>query len=123
MKLSRKDPTRVPGLGPGGKDAKPAPRSGSRRRASTAVFLLATLGVTLAALGHVAVQAKIVEVQLVLSAEGEKNEALKAERRRLELLVVELKDPGRLMEEGRKRGMIAVPAAIRVITRPRQEAP
>jgi hypothetical protein len=37
---------------------------GGRRRASSAVFLLALVGVTLAALGHVAVQAKTVEVAL-----------------------------------------------------------
>jgi hypothetical protein len=36
--------------------------------------------------------------------------------------VGELKDPGRLMAEGRKRGMIATPAAIRVIN-PREVDP
>ena len=95
--------------------AKSRARIGGRKRASSAVFLLALLGATLAALGHVAVQAKTVEVALGLAAARDQHEELVAERRRLELLVGELKDPGRLMAEGRKRGMIATPAAIRVI--------
>jgi hypothetical protein len=96
--------------------ARSRARLGGRKRASSAVFLLALTGATLAALGHVAVQAKTVEVALALAAARDQHEELLAEQRRLELLVGELKDPGRLMAEGRKRGMIATPAAMRVIT-------
>ncbi len=88
---------------------------GGRRRASAAVFLLSLLGVTLAALGHVAVEAQTVEIALRLSAERDRQDDLLVEKRRLELLLVELKDPGRLMAEGQKRGMIPTAAAIRSI--------
>jgi hypothetical protein len=98
--------------------ARSGVRLGGRKRASTAVFLLALTGTTLAALGHVAVQAKTVEVALALAAAREQHEELLAEQRRLELLVGELKDPGRLMAEGRKRGMIATPAAVRDLSQP-----
>jgi hypothetical protein len=99
--------------------ARSRARIGGRKRASSAVFLLALTGVTLAALGHVAVQAKTVEVALSLAAAREQHEELLAEQRRLELLVGELKDPGRLMAEGRKRGMIATPAAVRDLSQSR----
>jgi hypothetical protein len=98
--------------------ARSRARLGGRKRASSAVFLLALTGATLAALGHVAVQAKTVEVALSLAAAREQHEELLAEQRRLELLVGELKDPGRLMAEGRKRGMIATPAAVRDLSQP-----
>jgi hypothetical protein len=77
------------------------------------VFLLALTGVTLAALGHVAVQAKTVEVALLLGQERARHEELISKERQLELEVGALKDPGRLMAEGQKRGMVATPAAIR----------
>jgi hypothetical protein len=99
--------------------ARSRARLGGRKRASSAVFLLALTGVTLASLGHVAVQAKTVEVALSLAAAREQHEELLAEQRRLELLVGELKDPGRLMAEGRKRGMIATPAAVRDLSQSR----
>jgi cell division protein FtsL len=102
--------------------ARSRARIGGRKRASSAVFVLALVGATLAALGHVAVQAKTVEVAVALASAREQHEELLAEQRRLELLVGELKDPGRLMAEGRKRGMIATPAAIRVIS-PREVDP
>ena len=98
--------------------ARSRARLGGRKRASSAVFVLALAGATLAALGHVAVQAKTVEVALALAAARDQHEELLAEQRRLELLVGELKDPGRLMAEGRKRGMIATPAAVRDLSRP-----
>jgi hypothetical protein len=85
------------------------------------VFVIALAGMTLGALGHVAVQAKTVEVALALGAERGRHEELLTRRRRLELLLGSLKDPGRLMEEGKKRGMVAT-AAIRVI-RPRPVPP
>jgi hypothetical protein len=91
---------------------------GGRRRASSAVFVLALIGVTLAALGHVAVQAKTVEVALLLGQERARHEELIAKQRQLELEVGALKDPGRLMAEGQKRGMVATPAAIRSIAPP-----
>ena len=95
-----------------------APSGGGRRRAGSAVFLLALFGVTLGALGHVAVQAKTVEVAVQLGTERSRHEELIAEQRRLELLVGQLEDPGRLMQEGRKRGMVATAAAIRIVNRP-----
>lgn len=89
--------------------------SGGRRRAGSLVFVIALAGMTMGALAHVAVQAKTVEVALALGTERTRHEELVTRRRRLELLLGTLKDPGRLMEEGRKRGMVATPAAIRVI--------
>jgi cell division protein FtsL len=98
--------------------ARAKARIGGRRRASSGVFVLALLGVTLAALGHVAVQAKTVEVALALAAARDQHEELIAEQRRLELEVGQLKDPGRLMAEARKRGLIATPAAILPVAPP-----
>jgi hypothetical protein len=95
--------------------SKPPVASGGRRRAGSLVFLIALAGMTMGALAHVAVQAKTVEVALALGTERARHEELLTDRRRLELLLGTLKDPGRLMEEGRKRGMVAKAAAIRRI--------
>ncbi|HEY0710208.1 MAG TPA: hypothetical protein VGG33_25580 [Polyangia bacterium] len=92
----------------------PAVPSGGRRRAGSLVFVIALTGMTLGALGHVAVQAKTVEVALALGSERARHEELVTRRRRAEILLGTLKDPGRLMEEGRKRGMVAT-SAMRAI--------
>lgn len=90
----------------------------SSRRASTAVFCLVLLGLTLGALGHVAVQAKTVEVQAALGREKNLHNELQLERRQLETEINRLRTPGRLEQVARETlGMDYVdPNAIRVVT-------
>jgi cell division protein FtsL len=90
--------------------------AGTRRRASNALFCVVLLGLTLGALGHVAVQAKKVEVGLMLAREQAAHEELVAGQRHLQLEIGRLKEPRRLVEVARsKLGMTPQPAAIRVL--------
>ena len=81
-------------------------------RAASGVFCLVLLGLTLGALGHVAVQAKQVEVGLLLGKERAAHDALLAERRHLEIELGRLKDPARLVKFAQEKGMTPVPAGI-----------
>ena len=88
--------------------------AGTRRRAGNALFCLVLLGLTVGALGHVAVQAKMVEVGLQLAAHQAAHEDLLAEQRHLQLDIGRLQEPRRLVEVARTRlGMTPQPAAIR----------
>lgn len=97
--------------------AIPVVASGSRRRRMSAgVWCLVLLGLTLAALGHVAVQARQYEVALELGRERKRNDALRAEQRKLEAEIARLRDPGRIEREAREKLNMGLPAptAIRV---------
>jgi cell division protein FtsL len=88
--------------------------AGTRRRAGNALFCLVLLGLTVFALGHVAVQAKMVEVGLKLAQEQAAHEDLVAEQRHLQLEIGRLNEPRRLVQVARDRlGMTPQPAAIR----------
>ena len=91
--------------------------AGTRRRAGNALFCLVLLGLTLWALGHVAVQAKKVEVALQLAQEQAAHEDLLAEQRHLQLDIGRLKEPRRLVQVAQtKLGMTPQPrAAIRAV--------
>jgi cell division protein FtsL len=87
---------------------------GRSRRASSGVFCLVLLGLTLAALGHVAVQAKKDEVAGLLGREHAVHEELQADLRHLEIEIGRLKHPERLVREAQGRlGMTPEPADIR----------
>jgi hypothetical protein len=75
--------------------------TGTRRRAGNALFCLVLLGLTVFALGHVAVQAKMVEVGLKLAQEQAAHEDLTAEQRHLQLDIGRLKEPRRLVPQRR----------------------
>jgi hypothetical protein len=92
--------------------AAPRERGGRASRASSGVFCLVLLGLTLGALAHVAVQAKQVEVGLLLGKERAAHDALLAERRHLEIELGRLKDPARLVKFAQETGMTAEPEAI-----------
>ena len=110
-----------------------------RRRPGTAMFLLILFGLTLGALGHVAVQAQKNEVAVQLGREQAVYEALLAERRHHQIEIGRLKNPGRLVDLAQRRlGMTAqaagfwpargtrtgVPAAtVRDVAPPRKPAP
>ena len=83
---------------------------------SNALFCLVLLGLTLGALGHVAVQAKKVEVALLLGKQRALHEQLVAEQRHLMNDIGRLKEPRRLVQVAQsKLGMTPQPAAIRVL--------
>jgi cell division protein FtsL len=76
------------------KEARPeVPR---RRRMGSGVACLVLLGLTLAALGHVAVQARHLDVALALGKEQKIQSDLYEQRRRLKSEIGRLKDPARL---------------------------
>ena len=90
--------------------------AGSRRRAGNVVFCLVLLGLTLGALGHVAVQAKKVEVALLLANEQTLHDDLLAQQRHLRNEIGRLKDPRRLVSIAQsKLGMTPRPVGIRVV--------
>jgi cell division protein FtsL len=74
------------------------------------------LGLTVFALGHVAVQARMVEVGLKLAQEQAAHEDLLAEQRHLQLDIGRLKEPRRLVQVAKtKLGMTPQPASIRTL--------
>jgi cell division protein FtsL len=76
------------------KSTKPeAPR---RRRMGSGVACLVLLGLTLAALAHVAVQARHLDVALSLGKEQKMQSDLYEQRRRLKSEIGRLKDPARI---------------------------
>ncbi len=84
-----------------------------RRRPGTAMFLLILLGLTLGALGHVAVQAQKNEIAVQLGREQALHDALLAERRHHQIEIGRLKNPGRLVELAQRRlGMTAQAAGF-----------
>ena len=85
--------------------AKTAPTlvdPGRRRpRASLAVIGFVVLGLTLGALGHVAVHAKRLEVALALGDAERIHRELDEHRRHLEIEIGMLKDPGKVTSRAR----------------------
>jgi hypothetical protein len=80
-------------------EAKDGPRvrSAERRpggRMGTGVGCLVLLGLTLAAVGHVAVQARHLDVALALGHEQKLHGELLEQQRRLQADIARLKDPG-----------------------------
>lgn len=88
-----------------------------RRRMGAGVACLALFGATLAALGHVAVQAQKLDVALALGKEAKEHQELLEQRRRLTSELGRLKEPGKVSAVARDRlGMGPVdPNDIRVV--------
>jgi hypothetical protein len=85
-----------------------------RRRPGTAMFLVVLFGLTLGALGHVAVQAQKNEIAAQLGREQAIHEELLSERRHRQIEIGRLRNPGRLVELARGRlGMTPQPAGFR----------
>jgi cell division protein FtsL len=98
-----------------------SPRT-ARRRPGSAVFALTLLGVTLAALGHVAVQAKQVEIGIEIGKEESLRRELRDRQRHLTLEIQRLRDPGRIMSYARdklKMQEVDTQHGLRVLTAPR----
>jgi cell division protein FtsL len=74
-----------------------------RRRMGSGVACLVLLGLTLAALGHVAVQASHLDVALALGKEQKIQGELLEQRRRLKNDIGRLKDPGRISVLAREK--------------------
>jgi cell division protein FtsL len=85
-------------------EPRPVVESGDgRRRLSAGLIGLVILGVTLGAVGHVAVHAKRIETALALGLEQRKLQELTLERRQLEIEIGMLKDPSRVIATARER--------------------
>jgi cell division protein FtsL len=92
--------------------------SGRRRQcASLAVIAFVILGLSLGALGHVAVHAKRLEVALALGDAERIHRELAEQRRHLEIEIGMLKDPGRVIAIARDQLLMgpAAPGNIRQI--------
>lgn len=100
----------------------PPERRPRRDRFGTGVGLLVLLGVTLAALAHVAVQARRIDVALALGEEQKLHAQLVEQQRRLKTDIGRLKDPAVISTLARERlNMGPVdPSGIRVV-RPARE--
>jgi cell division protein FtsL len=72
------------------------PEGSRRRRMGSGVACLVLLGLTLAALAHVAVQARHLDVALALGKEQKIQSDLYEQRRRLKSEIGRLKDPARI---------------------------
>mgnify|MGYP001769849308 CR=1 FL=1 len=88
-----------------------------KQRVSLAVVVLVILGLTLGALGHVAVHAKRLEVALLLGEAERVHRELAEQRRHLEIEIGMLKDPGRVIAIARDQLQMrpAAPEHIRAI--------
>jgi cell division protein FtsL len=95
------------------------PEGPRRRRMGSGVACLVLLGLTLAALGHVAVQARHLDVALALGKEQKIQGDLMEQRRRLKSEIGRLKDPGRISTIAREQLKMApvVPSDIRPLGR------
>lgn len=94
-----------------------------RRETGIPVACLVLLGLTLGALGHVAVQAKRLEVGLELGREQKRHHELIEQQRTLTLELGRLKDPGRLVTMARDKLQMAPPAASDIRPLPAAEGP
>jgi cell division protein FtsL len=96
---------------------KPAKRPDvpRRRRMGGGVACLVLLGLTLAALGHVAVQARHLDVALALGKEQKIQGDLQEQRRRLKSEIGRLKDPSRISAMARDRLKMAPVVATDII--------
>jgi cell division protein FtsL len=88
-----------------------------KQKASLAVIALVILGLTLGALGHVAVHAKRLEVALQLGEAERVHRELAEQRRHLEIEIGMLKDLGRVTTIARDQLLMrpAAPENIRAI--------
>ena len=86
-----------------------------KRRPGTGVACLVLLGLTLGALGHVAVHLKHLEVALQLGDARKERARLEEQRRQLVLEVGVLKDPTRIMEVARERLGLGPPSAADIV--------
>lgn len=86
-----------------------------RRRPGTGVACLVLLGLTLGALGHVAVHLKHLEVALRLGEARKERARLEEQRRQLVLEVGVLKDPTRIMEVAREKLGLGPPSAADIV--------
>ena len=91
-----------------------------RQHASLAVIAFVVLGLTLGALGHVAVHAKRLEVAVALGDAERIHRDLAEQRRHLEIEIGMLKDPGRVIAIARDKLLMrpAAPESIRHIGTP-----
>jgi cell division protein FtsL len=98
---------------------KVRPEWNRRRRMGSGVACLILLGLTLAALGHVAVQARHLDVALALGKEQKIQGELMEQRRRLKTEIGQLKDPARISVMARDKLKMApvVPTDIRPLGR------
>lgn len=94
------------------------------RAGGLAVIIFVTLGLTLGALGHVAVHAKRIEVALALGNEERIHRDLEEQRRHLEIEIGMLKDPGRVIRIARETLNMAPPTPedIKPLGKPRKAA-
>jgi cell division protein FtsL len=99
------------------KPGKPVKAEGPRRRRmGSGVALLVLLGLTLAALGHVGVQARHLDVALALGKEQKLQGELMEQRRRLKSEIGRLKDPARISTVARETLKMAPVAPTDIIT-------
>ena len=88
-----------------------------RRRMGAGVACLILLGLTLAALGHVAVQASHLEVALALGKEQKLQGELMEQRRRLSSDIGRLKEPGRISTMAREKLNMGPVAPTNIVVR------
>jgi cell division protein FtsB len=101
---------------------RPKKRKLRRRGMGAGVGCVVLLGLTLAALAHVAVQARHLDVALALGQEQKEQARLVEQRRRLMSEIARLKDPGLISALARERlhmapvdpGHIRVPRPLRL---------
>lgn len=95
------------------------------RGGGLAVIIFVILGLTLGALGHVAVHAKRLEVALALGNEERIHRELEEQRRHLEIEIAMLKEPGEVSRRARENLHMAPPTPedIKPLGKPRKAAP
>ncbi len=95
------------------------------RGGGLAVIVFVILGLTLGALGHVAVHAKRLEVALALGNEERIHRELEEQRRHLEIEIGMLKDPSRVIRIARESLNMGPPTPedIKPLGKPRRAGP
>jgi len=94
-------------------DAVVRPELGNRRGAGVWAFVLAL--VTAGALAHVGVRLRGIEVAYDLGRERRRNTELEEQRRRLNIEIGMLKDPGRIITIARDKLRMGPPDPTRVV--------
>jgi cell division protein FtsL len=92
------------------------------RGMGTGVACLVLLGLTVAALAHVAVQARHLDVALALGQEQKVQAELLEQRRRLKNEISRLKEPGRISALARERLNMAAVDPADIVASPRRPA-
>jgi cell division protein FtsL len=83
--------------------AAPVIEGSRRRRSGGGIACLVLLGLTLAALAHVAVQARLMDVALELGTEQKRRAQLGEEHARLQSEIARLKDPAYIERLAREK--------------------